>query len=168
MYSLHLAPGYTPASRSVHPRRASQVKEHFVIRGRSVFELLSLSLSSLVRFAPYAFCWHLWLVLRDPPMFLLRRCSALHLRRPQQPTIHAFRNFTRCTTPPLSQHTRLLSARAAGNSSQQVKVSAWIVAPATLLLLGGAGVLVYEYNQPFRHTVLAVVRCSRVAGSCIP
>lgn len=123
---------------------------------------------SLVRFAPYASCWHLWLVLRDSSMFLLRRCSALHLRRPQQPPTPALRKLAWCTRPrPLSQHPRLISTRAAGDSSQQRKVSGWIVAPVSLLLLGGAGVLVYEYNQPFRHTVLAVVRCSRVAGLCM-
>ena len=36
--------------------------------------------------------------------------------------------------------------------------------PTTVLVLGGVGVLAYNYNQPFRHTVLAVVRCSRIAG----
>ena len=29
---------------------------------------------------------------------------------------------------------------------------------------GGVGFIAYENYQPFRHTVLAVVRCSRVAG----
>ncbi|KAL1945968.1 hypothetical protein VTO73DRAFT_1970 [Trametes versicolor] len=100
-------------------------------------------------------------------MSFLRRCSALHLQRPQPPTNPAFRKLAWCTRPPLNQHSRLLSARASGNSRQQVKVSGWIVAPATLLLLGGTGLVVYEYNQPFRHTVLAVVRCSRVAEAAI-
>ena len=40
-----------------------------------------------------------------------------------------------------------------------------LVTPSRSLLLGGAGVLAYNYNQPFRHTVLAVVRCSRIAGT---
>jgi hypothetical protein len=35
---------------------------------------------------------------------------------------------------------------------------------ATTLFLAGAGYVAYEYYTPFRHTTLAVVRCSRVAG----
>lgn len=41
----------------------------------------------------------------------------------------------------------------------------YLTPPATLLLVGAAGYLAYEQYQPFRHTVLAVVRCSRIAGA---
>jgi aarF domain-containing kinase len=36
--------------------------------------------------------------------------------------------------------------------------------PSCVVALGAAAVVGYETNQPFRHTVLAVVRCSRVGG----
>ncbi|KAG6844706.1 hypothetical protein H0H87_004582 [Tephrocybe sp. NHM501043] len=38
----------------------------------------------------------------------------------------------------------------------------WARHPAPILLLAGAGWVAYETSQPFRHVVLAVVRCSRV------
>ncbi|KAH9176783.1 ABC1-domain-containing protein [Lactarius sanguifluus] len=31
----------------------------------------------------------------------------------------------------------------------------------------GIGFIAYEYHQPFRHTALAVIRCSRVAGAAV-
>ncbi|KAF8135469.1 ABC1 family-domain-containing protein [Boletus edulis] len=44
----------------------------------------------------------------------------------------------------------------------------WFLYPlATAMLLGGAGYVAYENYQPFRHTVLAVVRCSRIARAAI-
>lgn len=44
------------------------------------------------------------------------------------------------------------------------KVNPWIAWPTTIVVLVGAGVVAYETYQPFRHTVLAVVRCSRIGG----
>jgi hypothetical protein len=38
--------------------------------------------------------------------------------------------------------------------------------PTVAFLVGCAGYLAYQNNQLFRHTCLAVVRCSRVAGLC--
>lgn len=35
----------------------------------------------------------------------------------------------------------------------------------TLLIVGGSFFLAYKVNEPFRHTCLAAVRCSRVAGA---
>ncbi|KAF9531663.1 ABC1 family-domain-containing protein [Crepidotus variabilis] len=43
--------------------------------------------------------------------------------------------------------------------------SPWIFYPTCALVLGGTGLVAYETSQPFRHTVLAVARCSRVAGA---
>jgi len=43
----------------------------------------------------------------------------------------------------------------------------WIFYPTCVVLLGTAGFIGYNISQPFRHTVLAVVRCSRVAGKYI-
>lgn len=42
----------------------------------------------------------------------------------------------------------------------------WIFYPTCLVVLGAAGFIGYNTSQPFRHTALAVVRCSRVAGEC--
>ncbi|KAI0785656.1 ABC1 family-domain-containing protein [Abortiporus biennis] len=47
------------------------------------------------------------------------------------------------------------------------QVNPWIAYPTTFILLAGAGFLAYENSQPFRHTVLAVVRCSRIAEAAV-
>ena len=44
------------------------------------------------------------------------------------------------------------------------RLSPWLAFPATLMLLAGVGVYAFDNYQPFRHTLLAVVRCSRVGG----
>lgn len=44
------------------------------------------------------------------------------------------------------------------------KSKPWVLYPVSVLLLGGASWVAYENVQPFRHTLLASVRCSRVAG----
>ena len=46
-------------------------------------------------------------------------------------------------------------------------VKPYMTVPATILAAGALGYVAYENYQPFRHTVLAVVRCSRVAGESI-
>ena len=43
----------------------------------------------------------------------------------------------------------------------------WFFYPSCVVLLGVAGLVGYHTSQPLRHTVLAVVRCSRVAGESI-
>ncbi|KAI0081203.1 ABC1-domain-containing protein [Panus rudis PR-1116 ss-1] len=47
------------------------------------------------------------------------------------------------------------------------RVNPWIATSATIVLLAGAGVVAYDTSQPFRHTVLAVIRCSRVAEAAV-
>ncbi|KAK7687101.1 hypothetical protein QCA50_009602 [Cerrena zonata] len=47
------------------------------------------------------------------------------------------------------------------------KVNPWIAWPTTIVVLVGAGVVAYETYQPFRHTVLAVVRCSRIGEAAV-
>ncbi|KAI0360911.1 ABC1-domain-containing protein [Trametes cingulata] len=101
-------------------------------------------------------------------MFGLRRCSALHLPRPGiHPSVLQAGTISRSARPLNGHHPRPLSTRTGAGEGQKVKASAWLVVPATLLVLGGAGVLAYNYSQPFRHTALAVVRCSRVAEAAI-
>jgi aarF domain-containing kinase len=58
----------------------------------------------------------------------------------------------------------LSTTNAEPEKKYQKQVKAYVTVPATLLAVGALGYLTYENYQPFRHTVLAVVRCSRVAG----
>ncbi|KAH9858602.1 ABC1-domain-containing protein [Lenzites betulinus] len=97
-------------------------------------------------------------------MFSLR---VHNLRRVcQAPSLtHSPRSLARSTRPTYSRHSRQLSSQSTPRPT--TKLSGWIVAPVTLLLVGGTGVVAYHYSQPFRHTVLAVVRCSRVAEAAI-
>jgi hypothetical protein len=48
--------------------------------------------------------------------------------------------------------------------ASQATNSPWIFYPTCVVLLGAAGFIAYNTSQPFRHTIFAVVRCSRVAG----
>lgn len=49
-------------------------------------------------------------------------------------------------------------------SSKPQRLNSWLAYPTSVLLLAGAVFAAYENYQPFRHTVLAVARCSRIAG----
>lgn len=53
------------------------------------------------------------------------------------------------------------------SSKTAIRRKTWLILPTTLVLLCGTGYLTYQYNQPFRHTMLAIVRCSRVAEAAI-
>ena len=107
-------------------------------------------------------------------MFSLRRCSALHVPRPSLSFSHPLRANPRLRLKPNVRHAEkyhILSTNANANGEASrlkgslPKLNSWVfVVPTTLLILGGAGVLAYNYNQPFRHTALAAVRCSRIAG----
>ncbi|KAI0737629.1 ABC1-domain-containing protein [Daedaleopsis nitida] len=107
-------------------------------------------------------------------MLSLRRCSALHLRQPS-PAPHA-QHFPRLLRPTHAhanaQKYRTLTDVASTSpfigGTLPKKLNGWLyVVPTTILVLGGAGVLAYHYNQPFRHTALAVVRCSRIAEAAV-
>lgn len=56
------------------------------------------------------------------------------------------------------------STKVPSNHRPGWRPSRWLLYPTTLLLLSGVGITAYENNQPFRHSILAAVRCSRVAG----
>ncbi|KAN0091092.1 ABC1 family domain containing protein [Tylopilus felleus] len=64
---------------------------------------------------------------------------------------------------PLSTGTKTV----ASSSTKLPSANPWLLYPAAALLLGGAGYVASENYQPFRHTLLAVVRCSRIAGAAI-
>jgi aarF domain-containing kinase len=77
------------------------------------------------------------------------------------------------TTPPSNSFIRRLGQWPFRRPGQlpplhPLRVGAGVrpLAACTIAIAFGAGVgfLAYENYQPFRHTVLAVVRCSRVAG----
>jgi len=57
-----------------------------------------------------------------------------------------------------SSVTRPVSGRSRG-------VKATLTFTTAALVLSGAGYVGYTKHQPFRHSILAVVRCSRVAGA---
>lgn len=95
-------------------------------------------------------------------MHSLRRCGP-HLFR-KQTTIPRLSNSL---LPRHGQKYRnITTVTDAQNPPRSLpKLNGWLyVIPTTVLVVGGAGVLAYNYNQPFRHTALAVVRCSRIAG----
>ncbi|KAI1785187.1 ABC1-domain-containing protein [Ganoderma leucocontextum] len=108
-------------------------------------------------------------------MFSLPRCSALHVPRPSLSFSHFLRSKPRLRLKPNANYAekyRTLSTNANGETSRLKgslpRLNSWVlVVPTTVLVLGGAGVLAYNYNQPFRHTTLAVVRCSRIAEAAI-
>ncbi|KDQ53504.1 hypothetical protein JAAARDRAFT_136813 [Jaapia argillacea MUCL 33604] len=56
------------------------------------------------------------------------------------------------------------SHRAHGRPPQK---SPWVLYPGAIVFLGAAGLVAYKTNRPFRHSVLAVVRCSRVAAAAV-
>ncbi|KAI9449412.1 ABC1-domain-containing protein [Lactarius psammicola] len=78
------------------------------------------------------------------------------------------------TTPPSNTFIRRLGRwpfRRSGNPPplRPLRVRARSLAAYSIAITTGAGIgfIAYENYQPFRHTVLAVVRCSRVAGAAI-
>ncbi|KAH9935549.1 uncharacterized protein B0H18DRAFT_1207128 [Fomitopsis serialis] len=85
----------------------------------------------------------------------------------------ALRNETAYVVPrrPHATHGHRLQSTSATPSHQQTsrrrRLNGWIIYPTTLATLLGVGFIAYHYNQPFRHTSLAVVRCSRVAEAAI-
>uniref|UniRef100_A0A0W0FH10 Putative ABC1-domain-containing protein n=1 Tax=Moniliophthora roreri TaxID=221103 RepID=A0A0W0FH10_MONRR len=59
------------------------------------------------------------------------------------------------------------SENAAVSRKRTGVYSPWFVYSGSILLFSGAGILAYHNSQPFRHTVLAAVRCSRVARAAV-
>lgn len=51
--------------------------------------------------------------------------------------------------------------------SRWSKTRSWIFYPTCVAILGAACFVTYQTSQPFRHGVLALVRCSRVAGELL-
>lgn len=94
-------------------------------------------------------------------MYSLGRCSRVcsRLRLPLQ---NASKQVV--PRPPRSRTWGSGYSTSAPVTPPPKRISSWISYPATLLLLSGGTWYAYENYQPFRHTVLAVVRCSRVGG----
>ncbi|KDR75880.1 hypothetical protein GALMADRAFT_248622 [Galerina marginata CBS 339.88] len=88
-------------------------------------------------------------------------------------------HFNACQSLRLNQNSwvaqrrclRIPSAPKPGQSSWQnlgrPATSPWIFYPTCLVILGAACFVTYQTSRPFRHTALAVVRCSRVAGATV-
>jgi aarF domain-containing kinase len=97
-------------------------------------------------------------------MLSLRRVPLLSRSRPCCPTLlspYLYRRQTRWlqTIEPPNTH------KSSGYSGWS-KTSPWIFHPSCAVIFGAACFVTYQTSQPFRHSVLAVVRCSRVAGKC--
>ncbi|KAF9227405.1 ABC1-domain-containing protein [Gyrodon lividus] len=99
--------------------------------------------------------------------------SHLTIIKSSQSFLHStIANSLALRQPPIKSNKRFLSTQAPASPSSSKKrrrANPWILYPATVtaLLLGCAGYVAYEKRQPFRHAVLAVVRCSRVAQAAI-
>ncbi|KAH8107866.1 ABC1-domain-containing protein [Cristinia sonorae] len=93
---------------------------------------------------------------------LVRRCS-------QRPFIYIGRGrLSRFPSERRLQYTTSTPNLDAGSSSRPSRrVNPWLAWPTTIVLFAGASVVAYENYQPFRHTVLAVVRCSRIAEAAV-
>lgn len=64
-------------------------------------------------------------------------------------------------------HKRLASSDAPQTLPKRPRGKSWLRYPATLLALTGVGYYAYENHQPFRHAVLATLRCSQLARAAI-
>ncbi|KAA1474282.1 ABC1-domain-containing protein [Dentipellis sp. KUC8613] len=78
-------------------------------------------------------------------------------------------SFTRPWPQPRFQSTSIPSgSNLAPSSSRRLKTrfrsNAWLATSVAVLAVGGAGWVAFETYQPFRHTLLAVVRCSRIGA----
>ena len=60
---------------------------------------------------------------------------------------------------------RLASFNGPQARLKRPRENSWLFYPVTLLALSGVGYYAYEQHQPFRHAVLATLRCSRLAGN---
>ncbi|KAI6134473.1 ABC1-domain-containing protein [Pisolithus croceorrhizus] len=83
---------------------------------------------------------------------------------PRLPFRHCRDGFHPCQQLPSRQY----SAPFTGfPPEQRHAVKRGLPLAATLLILGGTGYIAYEQHQPFRHLLLAIVRCSRVAVAAV-
>lgn len=64
-------------------------------------------------------------------------------------------------------HKRLASSDTPQTLPKRPRGKSWLRYPATLLALTGVGYYAYENHQPFRHAVLATLRCSQLARAAI-
>ncbi|OJA08664.1 hypothetical protein AZE42_01169 [Rhizopogon vesiculosus] len=62
---------------------------------------------------------------------------------------------------------RLVSSQASQTPPKRPRGNSWLLYPTTLLALSGVAYYAYEQHQPFRHAVLATLRCSRLAEAAI-
>ncbi|KAK0485981.1 ABC1-domain-containing protein [Armillaria novae-zelandiae] len=89
-------------------------------------------------------------------MLLLRRQCIIHSQRVLYPLRPASRDIW--TT---SARLRRRTSEPGGGRNR------WLVYPATILGLSGLGYLAYNNSKPFKHTVLAIIRCARVGEAAV-
>ncbi|TFK44716.1 ABC1 family-domain-containing protein [Crucibulum laeve] len=61
----------------------------------------------------------------------------------------------------------LRTVKHGASSAGKARRNPWIVYPTMVGLIGTASYIAYNTSQPFRHSVLAVVRCSRVGAAAV-
>ncbi|KAG1775442.1 ABC1 family-domain-containing protein [Suillus placidus] len=88
------------------------------------------------------------------------------------PSWHSSRSFLRSQKSFVRHnntdlHKRLASSDAPKALPKRPREKSWLWYPTTLLALTGAGYYAYENHQPFRHAVLATLRCSQLARAAI-
>ncbi|KAG6850144.1 hypothetical protein H0H93_000529 [Arthromyces matolae] len=73
-----------------------------------------------------------------------------------------------CLPKPFLRQARFIrTIKRPGSQFKTNSTRPWIIYSASAFLLGGAGWIAYNNSKPFRHTVLAAVRCSRVGVAAI-
>ncbi|KAK0226103.1 ABC1 family-domain-containing protein [Armillaria fumosa] len=96
-------------------------------------------------------------------MLLLRRQCITHSQRALYPLRPASRDIWTTSTRfrrRTSEPGRTIQSRSRGPNR-------WLVYPATVLGLSGLGYLAYNNSKPFKHTVLAIIRCARVGEAAV-
>ncbi|KAG2345512.1 ABC1-domain-containing protein [Suillus weaverae] len=88
------------------------------------------------------------------------------------PSWHSSRSFLRSQKSFVRHnntdlHERLASSDVPKALPKRPREKSWLWYPTTLLALTGAGYYAYENHQPFRHAVLATLRCSQLARAAI-
>jgi hypothetical protein len=91
------------------------------------------------------------------------RC--LHYRLEHRQKFGSFRQIRTVTHSVLVTPNAYRSGTESKHQSSRQR-NKWLLL-TSIVLLGGAGITTYETYEPFRHTCLAAVRCSRVASELI-
>lgn len=97
-------------------------------------------------------------------LYFQRQCMSYHRQRSLFDL--ASRNLSsNLHQPRWHSHARPKRSHSGPNSNTRRKTNPWIAIPTTAVVITGLGFYAYHNSKPFKHSVLAVVRCSRVGGA---